>query len=167
MVARKMYVLGIAVCFCFVIFSIWYISTTSLNRTSLQNTLQKKSICPASALEKFSQADLVLSGTVFMVVPDQELARVIITPEKIYKGTLTQPTVAILAREEEPVTAVTPGAIPTLHFQTGQLPYLLYLDDRHDGTYSTSICNGTRLLGSGLSDEEVTASQGGNIDETH
>lgn len=160
MVERKIASLGIVLSLAVIMLSIWCVVTSRPILVLTKNSVVNTVACPENTEKKFAQADVVMTGSVFMVVPDQQLARVIITPEKVYKGVLNQATVSVMARDEDPVQLDLAGAIPTLHFQTGQPPYLLFLHDRDDGTYTTSVCEGSRLLGVGLTDEERRALQG-------
>jgi len=110
-------------------------------------------IAPAVALER---ADLVLTGEVFLVVPaGGEYAHVLITPSRVYKGKTPPAGVRILALAD---TGTAAGQLPNdLHFASGQSPYLLFLRQGADGIYRTSRCDGSRLLGIGLTDAEAAA----------
>lgn len=106
-----------------------------------------------SAAQQYAAADLVLTGEVFLVVPDgTENAKVLITPLRLYKGDVPAAGVAITAKAESGGTES--NVTGELHFASGQPPYLLYLTQQANGLYTTSRCMGSRLLGEGLTNEE-------------
>ncbi|MEK7570189.1 MAG: hypothetical protein AAB515_01975 [Patescibacteria group bacterium] len=115
-------------------------------------TEQSVNCTPLSLAESVAHADLILTGKVFLVVPAEPgYANVLITPQHFYKGTLPALGVRIRA------LATTEGEnIPAddLHFASSKPPYLLFLQQQVDGTYRTSKCVGSRLLGSGLTAAE-------------
>jgi hypothetical protein len=100
-------------------------------------------------------ADLIVTGKVFAVIPADEMADVLIEPIHLYQGSRPDQGIIIAAQPlvENGNNART-AQINELHFASGQSPYLLYLIERSDGRYNTSRCDGSRLFGAGLSDEE-------------
>lgn len=110
--------------------------------------------------ENFARADLVLTGTVFAVTGQGADASVHITPASVFKGRLPDRGVTIAARATGQGAAVG-TATGDLHFQSDQPPYLLFLRQRSDGRYNTSRCDGSRLLGSGLTGREQKVLEAG------
>ena len=123
--------------------------TKPVTQTPSQNN------CPATLPERVAAADVIVSGSVFMVIPGGSSgAQVIIDPIKVYKGQVDTPTVIINARDDAGVTTLATDSHQNIHFQSGQPPYLLFLLQEADGTFLTSQCAGTRFLETGLTSEE-------------
>lgn len=118
--------------------------------TNAPTTTAPRTCTPLSLADAKAEADLILTGTVFAVVPGEPYARVLITPERVFTGTVPDTGVTVLAQSG----GTTSGSGGDLHFTSADPPYLLFLRDRGDGTYTTSRCNGSRLFGAGLTDEE-------------
>lgn len=103
--------------------------------------------------ERFERADLVVTGSVFAVVPGQGgLADVLITPSEILKGIPPVTGIVLAARPTTAVAAATPRN--DLHFTSSDQPYFLVLYSRDDGRFDTSACDGSRLLGGGVTPQE-------------
>lgn len=113
--------------------------------------------CPDRPLsQQVSQADLIMTGTVFAVLPKDGAAEAIIVPDRIYRGQLTGPTVSVTVTPS--VHGSTGGSVdPTsLDLSTSSKSYIFYLRRRVDDLYVTNRCAGTRLFGAGLSAAEAT-----------
>jgi hypothetical protein len=109
-----------------------------------------------SVAQQYAAADLVLTGEVFLVVPDGvENAKVLITPSRLYKGKV--PAIGIAIAAKAGANKVESDVAGELHFASGQPPYLLFLKTGENGVYTTSRCMGSRLLGEGLTSEERKA----------
>lgn len=109
---------------------------------------------PLSA--SFQRANLILSGSVFAVTPGRDgLADVLITPNDIYKG--TPPATGIVLAAFPTTSAGQTDSLGSLHFTSDDPPYFLVLRARADGRFDTSRCDGSRLLGAGLTREEHDA----------
>jgi hypothetical protein len=109
--------------------------------------------CPGQTLaQQAAAADVIMTGSVFMVLPDQDHALVIIDPIRIYKGQIDRPTIKIPAQADTAISSEQTTDI--LHFASGQPPYLLFLKHGSGQQYITARCFGTRELGSGLTAEE-------------
>jgi hypothetical protein len=107
---------------------------------------------PDTLASNISRADLILTGSVFLVVPDGlTYAYVLITPQRVYKGVLPPQGIRIRALATTEGSGIT---LDDLHFTSQQPPYLLFLQQQTDGTYRTSKCVGSRLLGGGLTPAE-------------
>lgn len=123
--------------------------TTPITQTLTQNN------CPTTLSEQVAAADVIVSGSVFMVIPGGSIgAQVIIDPLTFYKGNVDTPTLIINARDDAGVTKFTTDGQQDLRFQSGQPPYLLFLYQQSDGTFNTRECDGTRFLDTGLTSEE-------------
>lgn len=128
----------------------WWTDVRQPTANANQNS---SAVCQISVAERVQQAELILRGSVFAVVPRGTYgARVIITPDYVYKGRLDRPTVEIEAIDDQNQS----GRLSTtgLHFTSVQPPYLLYLVSTPEGAYTTSACHGSRFFGSGLTPEE-------------
>lgn len=132
------------------------IMTTTAIRTSLETTPAKLAACiPLTLADSVARADLVLTGDVFLVVPAEPgYASVLITPQKVLKGKVPSQGVRILAIADAGAAG---SRSDDLHFTSNQPPYLLFLQQQPDGVYRTSKCVGSRLLGGGLTVEELAA----------
>jgi hypothetical protein len=123
--------------------------TTPITQTLTQNN------CPTTLSERVAAADVIVSGSVFVVIPGGSYgAQVIIDPLTFYKGRVDTPTLIVNARDDAGVTTFTSDDREHLRFQSGQPPYLLYLYRQADGTFNTRDCDGTRFLATGLTAEE-------------
>jgi hypothetical protein len=104
-----------------------------------------------SIQENVDSADLILTGMVFAVVPGEPYAKVLITPQRVLRGVVPKNGIVLLALPEQ----TGGGSVSAdLHFSSMDEPYLLFLKSSSDGTYTTSQCDGSRLLGDGLTTEE-------------
>ncbi len=121
-----------------------------------QPALEQAVACtPLTLSESVARADLILTGSVFLVVPEgATYANVLITPQDFYKGTLPPRGVRIRAL---PTVEGAKNNVNDLHFASNQPPYLLFLQQDADGVYRTSRCLGSRLLGNGLTPLEQVA----------
>ena len=109
--------------------------------------------CPATTLaERINEADIIVTGSVFAVLPDPVGAMVIIEPLRVYRGRVTAPSIRIPAHDATADT--TKNDTGNLFFASDQPPYLLFLKKGPNGEYLTSRCYGSRLLGDGLTTEE-------------
>lgn len=122
--------------------------------------------CAAQSLgEQALKATVVLEGTVAMVVPGERFAEVYIEPSRIFKGELVRPW-RIFAHDESvrsdsgqqvfSQVRMNGQVENELSFASDQPPYLLFLQQT-DGGYMTSRCDGSRLLGDGLTEAEKVA----------
>jgi hypothetical protein len=143
----------------------WYArsdqSTASPTNSTASMPTEKQ--CARQVLpDHIAAADLILSGEVFVVLPDEPNALVYIKPLTVYKG--TPPAQIIIRATAATATAGGTGGnaiviLPNgtkeseLHFASGQPPYLLFLRGS-DNKFITSRCDGSRLLGGGLTAEE-------------
>lgn len=132
-------------------------SRFTLPKSKSQVGLSQKEyvVCHIQPIEyRFQDPDLILTGSVFAIVPNKNgSADILITPDKIYKGTVPTTGVVLAAQP-----AVAGGAVTLsrdLHFTSNDPPYFLVLSSRTDGRYDTSTCDGSRLLGDGLTAEEL------------
>ena len=109
--------------------------------------------------ELVAVADVVATGTVFAVIDGTPYARVLITPVEVYRGSVPDTGITVMAHAVRAGSQPDPGTLPgsEVQFKSSDPPYLLYLHRRTDGTFSTSRCDGTRLLGDGLTVEESAA----------
>ncbi|RJO59695.1 hypothetical protein C4546_01260 [Candidatus Parcubacteria bacterium] len=104
--------------------------------------------------QKFAQADLIVSGKVFLVLADgQKNARVLFSPRQIYKGQLPENGIEISAQQATDLEKSKIGK--ELHFAANNLEYLLYLKTDEAGKFKTSVCFGSRVLVTDLSPEEA------------
>ena len=111
-----------------------------------------------TARQSASYADLVVTGTVFAVVPGEEYAQILFTPDRVYKGTIPDQGIRIASvAVDGNVKRPRGDDAPDLHFTSEDPPYLLFLRKREDGAFLTSRCYGSRILGSGLTDDERSA----------
>lgn len=145
---------------------VWYAGSIKKapDSVEVQTTKITEKKCPAKTLaEQMGIADLILTGEVFVVLPDDTDALVYIKPLTVYKGSPPIPLI-IRANADEGVPAGGSGqrqilVLPDgsrqneLHFASGQPPYLLFLR-KSDNKFLTSRCDGSRVLGSGLSTQE-------------
>jgi hypothetical protein len=121
-------------------------------KTKNQDNFECKSL---PAAEKIQQADLIVSGKVFLVLADgPENAKVLFTADKIYKGQMPEGGIEIFAKQSTAIK--NPSTNCELHFASNNQEYLLYLKKGEDGLFTTSKCFGSRLLGNGLSSEEFS-----------
>lgn len=143
----------------------WYVSMYQ-NRVKVQLTTPTVKVCPTMSLsEKVAAADVVLEATVEMVVPGETLAEVFLQTNHLYKGTLERPQ-RVFANPTNPIIPSTNQhyrqveidglRFDEISFATGQAPYLLFLRAT-EGGYLTSRCDGSRLLGDGLTKAEKAA----------
>lgn len=108
--------------------------------------------CPVEAAsERIARADLIVTGSVFAVIPGPTGADVLITPDRVYKGQAPKEGITITAKDAEAGVSLSEGE---LHFRSVDPTYLLFLRQRSDGRFLTSRCDGSRFLGNGLSAEE-------------
>lgn len=113
------------------------------------------STCPKITMaQQITRADLVVTAKVVTVVANGKLAEVLLSPLHIYKGQVTSATLRVVAN---PSTAGAGLYNSDIHFASDQPPYLLFLRQQSDGRYFTSKCDGSRLLGEGLTEMEKTA----------
>lgn len=104
---------------------------------------------PADVQSQFAAADVVATGTIYSLVTlDEGGSEAYLDPLTIYKG--TDLVVDSL------IVTVPDNAADRVDFVEGDAPYLLLLQSQDDGTFSTDVCSGTRLLGAGLTDAEKT-----------
>ncbi|GEM_PF-2345822 len=145
---------------------VWYArsektDTAVTNIQTFQITEKKCSI--QTTAEQAAAADLILTGEVFVVLPDEPDALVYMKPLTVYKGLPPMPLI-IRANAGENVPAGESGrrqiiVLPDgsrqneLHFASEQPPYLLFLR-KSDNKFLTSRCDGSRVLGSGLNEGE-------------
>ena len=110
--------------------------------------------CATSSVgQRLGQADLVITGHVFAVVPFGVLAEVLIQPDWVYRGTPPATGVNVVTtRQGRQTSSVTRGG--GLKFSSGPTVYVLALDRRVDGRYTVGQCSGSRLLGDGLTAAE-------------
>lgn len=112
---------------------------------------------------RIAAADLIVTGTVSVVLPEGSDALVYIKPQTIYKGDILTPFiiraqtidgVATGGSAKQQIVVLPDGTKDSeLHFASEQPPYLLYL--RKSGNkFLTSRCDGSRFLGTGLTAEE-------------
>lgn len=107
-----------------------------------------------STADQVQGADVVLSGTVAMVVPDTaDTARVIVQPDQVYRGRVSGGSLTLHAAADRGAVERSAGE-GQLHFTSAQPPWLFFLYQQVDGTFTTSRCAGTRPLGTGLTVEE-------------
>ncbi|MFC1662978.1 hypothetical protein ACFL04_02290 [Patescibacteria group bacterium] len=122
----------------------------------IKNLFKSKLVCPDRTVdENILDADIIVIGSVFAVIPGQTGADVLITPTLLYKGAIPDNGIIIAASpaegsEEQLMLEVKDD----LHFASGQPPYLLFLRARQDDLFNTSKCYGSRALGEGLNEEE-------------
>lgn len=110
------------------------------------------STCPTRTIqENVDRADIIMTGSVDIVLPGEPYVSVMVIPGKIYKGQ-ADGLVKIWAHEANASNTAGHGN-QEIHFASDQEPYLLFLR-QGDGGYLTSRCDGSRLLGSGLTDDE-------------
>jgi hypothetical protein len=123
----------------------------------------KSDLCSSLILvDHFVQADLVITGTAFLVLPSgAESAKVLISPTSLYKGNIPAGGIEITAKQDTAVLGS--ETFGELHFVSGQPPYLLFLQQRADGLFNTSRCMGSRSLGTGLTPEEKIVLGAGQI----
>ncbi len=115
-----------------------------------------QTVCSFRTLaDRVGAADVILTGQVFAVIPSGPGAEVIISPLRLYRGTLPVRGIQIVARPMKPPARLARSGQPELTFASDQPPYLLFLQSRADGKFDTSACAGSRTLGSGLTPEEV------------
>lgn len=97
-----------------------------------------------------------------MVVPGEVYAEVYLRPGIIYKGEALRPLRILAKPTDQPSVSATQGFSQVrlegqvqneLSFASESQPYLLFLQRTPDG-YTTSRCEGSRLLGSGLTEAE-------------
>jgi len=114
----------------------------------------KQLICDKTTPQaKTDQASLIVSGQVFLVLADgPENAKVLFTPDKIYKGQVPKFGISIAALQDTAIKNASQNG--ELHFVADNQKYLLYLKAGVDGMFNTSKCFGSRVFGSGLSPEE-------------
>ncbi len=120
-------------------------------------TVNGQSCATADIQDQLTAADLVLTGSVFAVLPAATGADVIIAPDRLYRGRLTTPSPRIAALADQTGADTKKYTEGELHFASGQGRYLLFLHARSDGRYDTRACFGSRLLTKGLSPEETSA----------
>lgn len=118
-----------------------------------------------TSYEAFTYADLIVTGDVFAIVPGDQYAQILFTPDWVYKGMIPDTGIQIASTAVDDTVKYPRGDVaPDLHFTSSDPPYLLYLRRRDDGTFSTSRCYGSRLLGAGLTaDERVTLGDGQEV----
>lgn len=117
-------------------------------RQQLASTVASELSCTTTLAEKVLSADVIVAGRVAIVVGQPNgRARVIIQPDHIYQGADAAPTLVLQALDAA-ASAGQPRTT-TLHFSSADPAYLFYLHRAQDGTYTTSTCDGTRLLGEG------------------
>lgn len=109
---------------------------------------------PQTIEQRVAAADLILTATVFAVIPDNDEASVLFTPQRVYRGSL--PPIGIVVAARSAVSTTSNAATGDLHFTSDDPPYLLFLKQRSDGRFDTSACYGSRLLDKGLTSEEKT-----------
>jgi hypothetical protein len=143
----------------------WYIESREdvVRGTNDQRTTSIIRDCPSkTAAERVGQADLILEARVEMVVPGETYAEVYLRPGTIYKGEALRPLRILAKPTDQPSVSATQGFSQVrlegqvqneLSFASGSQPYLLFLQRTPDG-YTTSRCEGSRLLGSGLTESE-------------
>ena len=90
------------------------------------------------------------------MIPGPTGADVLITVDDVRKGIVPEQGVVIAALDNTQIEEDVGGADRDLNFASGQPPYLLYLRERADGRYDTSVCDGTRFLDDPVMTEEVT-----------
>lgn len=128
------------------------------HRAMLSTTVHNEvAVCkPSTIVQNVSTANVIVAGTVTLVIPYQgDLARVVIQPEHVYKGGITAPTYSVLAHDAGMGGTSRPST--DLHFVSGSQEYLFFLHQTSGELYTTSQCDGTRVLGNGLTDEETAA----------
>lgn len=111
--------------------------------------------CPTLSIEeRTARADLIVTGSVFAVLPlEGSLTRVLVEADRVYKGAVPEKGIEVVAIGIKPEERISvPGG--DLHFTSNDPPYLLFLRQREDGRYLTSRCDGSRVLGSGFNTEE-------------
>ncbi|MBI2984428.1 MAG: hypothetical protein HYY50_02290 [Candidatus Kerfeldbacteria bacterium] len=112
---------------------------------------------PWTPAEAIRQADLIMTGQVFIVLPSRLGAEIVIEPGRVFHGQLPEGAVRVVAKPVTKMVMSPDGSEPELHFTSDQPPYLLVLRRRTDGLYETRSCWGSRLLGPGLRPEEEAA----------
>lgn len=132
--------------------AVWQLSLTPPLSTRVVN---QQPACSLTLAEQIAQADVILTGRVAMIIPGAPgQARVIIRPDHVYRGAISAATVTVLAVDD----LNQPSAGPTmLHLTSHDPPYLFYLRRVADDLYTTSRCQGTRLLGMGPSPLETAS----------
>jgi hypothetical protein len=109
---------------------------------------------PTTLPEKFEQADLIVSGKVFLVLADgPQNAKVLFSADRVYKGEIPKFGITIAAKQDTAITNASSNG--ELHFATDNQEYLLFLKSSSGGLYTTSRCFGSREFGNGLSAEET------------
>lgn len=151
-------ILAQAVALLFVIATGGLLLLTLSERTVNSNTnasYKTPWLCPRQTVEqRVAAADLIVTGTVFAVIPDNDEAGVLITPQRVYRGSLPPNGIVVAARSADRTTSN--AVTGDLHFTSDDPPYLLFLKQRSDDRFATSACFGARLLGDGLTPEEQT-----------
>lgn len=145
----------------------WYVIARQAPSAETVNNVTTSYIrdCPiVTETIRVEQADLILEATVEMVVPGVTYAEVYLRPGTIYKGEALRPLRILAKPTDEPSALATQGFSQVrldgrveneLSFASTDRPYLLFLQRTSDG-YTTSRCEGSRSVGSGLTDSERT-----------
>ncbi len=109
--------------------------------------------CQKQTLEqRVAAADLIVTATVFAVIPSNGTANVLFTPQRVFKGQVPPTGITVAARTASATTAADDTG--DLHFTSADPPYLLFLKQRDGNAFTTSACFGSRTLGDGLKSEE-------------
>lgn len=114
------------------------------------------SCVPLTSAEKFARADVVLTGSPYSVLEGEQgqPTEVVFEPLTVYKG------------EAGDVVSIVQPATPTSVDADLSVdePYLLFLKrGTEPDTFVTTQCDGTRVLGVGLTDEDKTALGAGTV----
>lgn len=143
------------------IFFFW--SAQPAPNTRISTTI--KDCRSATISERLEAADVVLIARVIIVVPGEQYAEVYLEPDRLYKGSLARPwrifandqsTRSLVGQQGFSQVRIDGQVENEINFTSHQAPYLLFLRTT-DGGYLTSRCDGSRLLGDGLTDEEKIA----------
>ncbi len=125
-----------------------------LRRQSDESPRTAAFTCPSTTLAAQAESsDLILTGSVLAVIPGDPYAQVLVTPIRVYRGSLPTSGLTILANPTDANSNA--GGQGDLHFTSHDPPYLLFLRPSSDSAFMTSRCNGSRRLGSGLTAEET------------
>ncbi|MFA6511641.1 MAG: hypothetical protein WCV86_00735 [Patescibacteria group bacterium] len=125
--------------------------------TTNNDTAIRQPCIVRSVAEKVERADLIIIGRVFAVIPnDRTGATVLIEPDGILKGELPERGIEIAALDSLNLPEVS-RTQDEINFTSTDGTYLLFLRTRPDGQYDTSLCDGSRLLGTGLLENEKEA----------
>ena len=142
----------------FLIVALLLLGLSKLAEPPTPHLLGVTSPCPHIDIDQaYKNSDLVITGKVFAVVPSVHGAEVLVTPERIFRGTFVDPTIRLAAVAETPgkhQLVLNPAVI---HLSSASPTYIFFLRQHPDGLYTTSRCDGTRPLTDGFSPAEAAA----------